>query len=177
MPFARHAVAIPALVLVACTSTDAKQERLDPALIEHHEENLMKPFRTGHTVVCRRLSVEANPLFFKHLTFPAGKPRKRGVDGGQELTWSTADRVSIRGPKDRSAQVVIGGVRNTVDKFRIMVGSTTFMVDDLVTVRSLNRAAPTLTALASGHVMVIQDGKNASSFQQVRYIDGRIEAR
>ena len=67
--------------------------------------------------------------------------------------------------------------RADYEKFKIMIGSTIFMVDDQVKVRSLLRAAPTLTALASGHVMVIQDGKNASTFQQVRYVDGRVEAR
>jgi len=177
MPFHRHVASISALVLVACTTPEVKPGRLDPALIDRHEDNLMKAFRTGHTVVCQRLSVEANPLFFKHLTFPAGTPKKREVDGGRELTWSTADRVNIRVAGARGPSSIIGGVRNTVHKFRIMVGTTTFIVDDLITVRSLNRAAPTLTVLASGFVIVIQDDNTASSFQQVRYIDGRIEAR
>ena len=36
---------------------------------------------------------------------------------------------------------------------------------------------PTLTALASGHVLLIQNGKKADKFQQVRYSGGKVAVR
>ena len=183
MCFARPALAVAVLALASCTTTEVeKPDRVDPALLERHESRLMKAYRAGNTVLCQRLVIDVNPLFFKHLTFPAGTPTKRTVDGVPEMVWSIQDGVSIRklGKPIKAYAVLPKGEhkkRRDFEKFKILIGSTVFMVDDQVKVRSLLRAAPTLTALASGHVMVIQDGKNASTFQQVRYADGRVEAR
>ena len=187
MPKLCHALVVPALVFAGCSTpaVQVKLKRPDPQsqkTIADEEKRLIEPFQHGHTVLCRSLDIQANPLFFKHLTFPAGRPRKGKVDGSELMTWTIDDAVSTRklGKPLKPYQKLGKGQqhkRRTFEKFKIIIGSTVFMVDDRVTVRSLNRAAPTLTALASGHVMLIQDGKKANTFKQVRYSAGKVAVR
>ena len=187
MSNARHVLAIPALLLVGCVTTETgkqEQERIDPAILEIHEARLVKRFQGRHVIVCQTLEIEANLfLFTNNVTLPVGEPRRERTDLFEQLTWSAGDRVRLREstPSAQPGWDVKARTktrkRSSREKYRIMIDATTFLVDERITVRRLFKAPPTLTAHARGHVMVIENGKAASNYQEVRFVDGRVEAR
>jgi hypothetical protein len=186
MSLARHALTIPAILFAGCVTTDTQsnlREKIAPEILAAHESRLVEQFRGGNVVVCESLVIEANLFMFtNNVTLPASKPRRVRNDLFEQLTWSVDDTVELtekRSGATPAAEIKPRPRRRQakIDKFRIMVGSTTFIVDDRITVRRLFRAPPTLTAHAKGHVMVIRNGKDSSNFQEVRFVDGRVEAR
>lgn len=174
-----HILALPALFSAGCVTHEVPKDQVAPALVEMHEARLLKPYQKGATVLCKTLEIEANPILFHNLALPAGQPRRSGGDGFEDLSWSTRDQPVLRGRMvgAEPGPQVKPHAAPRVDKFRIMIGSTAFVVDSSVRVRRLFRAEPTLTAKAKGHVMVIRNGSDASRFQEVRFAGGRVEAR
>lgn len=186
MPIARHVLVVPAILLAGCVTTEVEpkqREAIAPEILAEHESRLVKQFQADNTIVCRTLEIEANLFVFNNnVTLPVGQPRRERNDLFEQLTWSVGDQISMRErmeakPGWDSKPRKVTRKRHVNDKFRIMIGTTTFIVDDRITVRRLFRAPPTLTAHAKGHVMVIQNGKEASKYQEVRFSGGQVEAR
>ena len=161
--------ALGAFSISGCVTHEVRPEGLDPVIAEH-EARLLMPYRRGATVVCQTLTIEVNPVFFKHLSRPAGPENRTTGEDYEELSWQTHGRVITR-------SAAAGGsleLSPVVQHFYVKIADTMFVVDREVRIRLLHRAPPTLTAVALGTVMVTTDGKTAEYFDQVRYADGQV---
>ena len=165
------AAALPLLLASGCVDVAVK-ETADPKLIERHKVRLMRHFDQPYTVHCRTLTVEVNPIYLRQCTMPAGKPNRRRGQGFEDRSWSIADRVDSQLRRHR--RVV---ERPVGTKLQFFIGKTRFVVDTSVRVRSLFKAPPTLTAHATGRVILVVDGKNAKQFEEVRFAEGDVHSR
>lgn len=167
-----------ALATSGCVTYHAEKARIDPIELKTHEDRLLQPFRLGHTIACQVLRLEVNPVFSKHLTLPAGATRVKTPDY-DEIRWHKDDRIALwRGRGQASASRRVKDLPPPSGRqCKIQIGSTWFLVDESLTVRFPHKAAPTLTAIATGHVMVTKDGKTANYYSEVRFADGEVRTK
>lgn len=166
------------LATSGCVTYHVEKARIDPIELKTHEDRLLQPFQLGHTIACQVLRLEVNPVFSRHLTLPAGAKRVKTPDY-DEIRWHKDDRIALW-----QGRVAGSGARRISDmpapqgrQCKIQIGSTWFLVDESLTVRFPHKAAPTLTAIATGHVMVTKDGKTANYYSEVRFADGEVRTK
>lgn len=143
-----------------------------PEAVSIQIDRLFQPFQAGKTLYCMQLDVEVSAAFAHRLSFPAAGVPSRG-EGFEQTIWRVTDRVKVRGNRRQSAPLA----EPRRQKFRVVIGTTHFVVDRIVRVKKLLAAPPTLTATASGHVLVIKDATHSEQFQEVQFAEGRIRTR
>ena len=165
--------ALVSLSLQGCVTTTGEDAVKDArGLISMHRERLLRPFQNGRTYYCRSLDVQVSAPFVNSLALPAGGTLSGG--GGFEVTeWKVGDRVRTRAQKSASAPLAEPRSR----KFHVVVGTSHFVVDQVVRVKKLMSAPPTLTIKAAGHVLVIKDAKQIETCQEVQFADGQVRSR
>ena len=146
-------------------------------LIAEHEKRLLRPFEVGNTVICDTLGIQVNPVFYRHVTRPAGRGRTVTNEDFKEMSWHTSDRISFQSAPGGQGADTPHLARAQADFFRLKIGSTWFWVGKQVKIRLLHRAPPTLTAHASGRVVVTNDAKTVDHFDELRFADGRVQSR
>ncbi|MCA8954767.1 MAG: hypothetical protein KDC87_01765 [Planctomycetes bacterium] len=171
-PLDRVRLGASALVLAllgSCVTTEVDRPRVDGAELARHEGRLLTPFNQGNLIVCDKLEVEVNAVFGKHVGTPAGAGKVVDLPEAKETSWRSADPVRFQTHNISTARQ---------SKYLVVpIGNTMFYVGDTFTRRVLHRAAPTLTAQATGHVMVTKDGKTPYMFESLRIADGRVQTR
>lgn len=151
---------------------DSKAEMSDRRAIAMHYERLLQPFQQGSTIYCRRLTVAVSAAFANRLALPAGGSTSRGP-GLEQVVWKVTDRVKTRLRKGQAASVD----EPRKQKFHVVIGTSHFIVGETVRVQKLLSAAPTLTATAAGHVLVLKDAKQIERYQEMQFADGRVRKR
>jgi len=151
---------------------ESKARMSDSQAIARHYERLLQPFQAGITIYCQRLTVDVSAAFANRLAFPAGGSQSRGK-GLEQIVWNATDRVKIRARKGRPGSLA----EPREQKFHVVIGTSHFVVDELIRVKKLLSAAPTLTATAAGHVLVLKDAKQIERYQEVRFAQGRMRTR
>lgn len=169
---------VAAFFTSGCVTYEIERDRVDANVLKTHEDRLLKPFQLGNTIACQALQLEANPVFGKHLTLPAGATKVKMGDY-DEIRWHKDDRIALWTPRDHAfdAKRIGDGHVPRARHCKIQIGSTWFLVDKSVTIRFPHKAAPTLTAIATGHVMVTNDGKTANYYSEVRFAEGQVRTK
>ena len=200
MTFPRSALLLW-ILFAGCASQDQpepspKKQAPDPR-VQVAEAQLIAAYGASKRhVACQRLFVEANAPFMHNLGLPGGEPAQAEGPGYKDKTWKAGSEVVLRRPGEVKEKRKARSDGRTLQRITLTVGNTIFLVNEAVTVRCLYRAPPTLTARATGLVMVIDEkgqvlvgdeagrpvfaqpgNQDATTFQEVRFEAGQVRAK
>jgi hypothetical protein len=156
--------------VAGCGTTPVSKER---AAME--ERQMLEPFLKDRTVVCNDLLVEITPNFHLNVSNPGVDKRQQRFDRVEkealvEKVWS-----NLTGTRAAWFTVTIGEVSDPTDVSGKSGPRTTYKVMNQFMMRIRERGQMTISARASGPVVVVNEAGMARSVREFSIVNGDLE--